>query len=42
MKEQKEIKKTIPFTIPPPTNKIPTNKPNQGVKDLYSENYKHL
>ena len=31
---EREIKKTIPFTIPIPfkKNKIPRNKPNQGCK----------
>ena len=39
---ESKIKKTIPFTIAPPQNKIPRNKVNQRVKDLYSENYKTL
>ena len=30
--KEREINKTIPFTIASKKNKIPSNKPNQGCK----------
>ena len=39
---EREIKKTIPFTIVPQTTKYLGINLTKKVKDLYSENYKTL
>ena len=39
---EREINKTIPFTIAPKKNEIPRNKFNQGSEDPQTENYKIL
>lgn len=39
---EREIKESIPFTIAPKNYKVPRNKPDQDVKDMYDENYRTL